>query len=111
MCSRDVEGECVKRIEIDNRVVGRAASAAKEYLKRKEKTSWLRGLHDKGGRWHPDKEERQDCCHTVYRPSREYPLSLYRHCLSIRHVASLFNADKREVIKLLHPGARSLLKL
>ena len=37
-------------------------------------------------RWYPDEPEKASCCASVREPSRSYPLSLYRHCCSRKHV-------------------------
>jgi hypothetical protein len=68
-------------------------AAAEEYQRRQEGQSRPEGKRDSGGRWYPSERERQPCCDSIRNPSRAFPWSLYRHCCTALHVASLYGVD------------------
>lgn len=47
------------------------------------------GNKDRGGRWYPAENERCSCCNTIREPSKAYPLSLWQHCRTKKHVKTL----------------------
>lgn len=49
------------------------------------------GHFDSKKRWFPSKEEEQDCCRRLRRPSSNYPYTLMSHCRSLEHVAHACN--------------------
>ena len=49
------------------------------------------------GRWYPSQEEHRSCCNRISPPSRQFPLSLHRHCRTAEHVAQLFGVDVNEL--------------
>jgi len=64
-----------------------------QYVQRRTWKEDPAGLYDTAGRWHPDKNERQNCCIAIREPSRKYRTSLLAHCRSLRHVSQLHNLD------------------
>jgi hypothetical protein len=50
------------------------------------------GKYDKGGRWYPEDEEREECCEYVRSPSRSFPYSLLKHCRSQKHVKNVLRS-------------------
>ena len=40
----------------------------------------------RSGKWHPDALEHASCCDAVRSPSKAHPFSLYRHCLTRKHI-------------------------
>lgn len=38
------------------------------------------------GKWHPNVLEHSSCCDAVRSPSKAHPFSLYRHCLTRKHI-------------------------
>lgn len=83
-----------------------ASAAAHLYIERKNGQGRPLGKTGGGGRWYPDDREFCDCCENVRSPSRAWPWSLYKHCFSVDHAASLFNADATTARKI----ARQLQK-
>ncbi|MGB9921159.1 MAG: cupin domain-containing protein [Moorellales bacterium] len=48
--------------------------------------------------WYPDDDkERRDCCSSIRTPSYSFPLSLWSHCLTYRHVAALHGVGERNL--------------
>lgn len=47
------------------------------------------GYKDRQGRWYAADSERAPCCEHIRTPSAAYPLSLYRHCHTRRHLVAL----------------------
>lgn len=47
------------------------------------------GSRDKAGRWYPSEKEKCSCCEKIRDPSREWPWSLYKHCMTKRHIKQL----------------------
>jgi hypothetical protein len=48
------------------------------------------GKNDRQGRWYPDPEiEECSCCKNIRCPSRSYPSSLWKHCISKAHYLNL----------------------
>lgn len=80
-------------------------AAAKEYIARAEHKSRPAGFKDRDRQWRPYLNEMRKCCSTIHYPSRHYSSSLYKHCLTYRHIANLFHVDVRalrtEVARLL----------
>jgi hypothetical protein len=68
----------------------RVRAAVRRYLKRQTGRERPRGEWDSAGRFWPDRwDEERPCCRRVRRPSRAWPLSLWRHCHTAEHVAEL----------------------
>jgi hypothetical protein len=44
------------------------------------------GRTEKGQKWYPKDEEVVSCCAHVREPSHKCPWSLYKHCLSKKHI-------------------------
>jgi len=65
---------------------------------RKHGISFPRGHKDLSGRWYPSWAEECQYCETLRAPSRAYPLSLYAHCKSAKHVADLFGVERKELL-------------
>ena len=74
------------------------ANALNEYENRKDLNVDPKG-HFIDGVWLPYSDERQPCCADIKEPTIRYPLSLYRHCRSITHVANMFDVDVRYLQK------------
>lgn len=75
-------------------MMGRQAQEFEElvdklWIERKKGIKSPAGKNDKAGRWHPDADERQDCCAEIREPSRAWPSSLYRHCCTYKHCRKL----------------------
>lgn len=87
----------------------RVLEAAIEVILRRERKRRPAGKFERGGRWWPSDEEWAECCWRIRRPSRAWPLSVYRHCLTIKHVARLFGVSPSEVRKAL-PEALAVLE-
>jgi hypothetical protein len=72
-------------------LMSRAAQAAAEYVRRRQRQSHPVGRCDRGGRWWPDPVvEWRECCERIRRPSRAWPWSLMTHCRTLQHVAALY---------------------
>lgn len=71
--------------------------AAMEYVAREAGISRPRGGCDRAGRWYPDADEEASCCRSIRLPSRRFPNSLFRHCLTTRHVAELYGVTADEI--------------
>lgn len=56
------------------------------------------GSYDNASRWFPDKEF--DCCALIRSPSRAWPFSKLKHCLSLAHKESMHNAEHDDVLAL-----------
>ncbi|KVF15192.1 hypothetical protein WJ05_06835 [Burkholderia vietnamiensis] len=56
------------------------------------------GSYDNASRWWPDKEF--ECCALIRSPSRAWPFSKLKHCLSQAHKEALHNAEHRDVLAL-----------
>lgn len=67
--------------------------AAECFRERSERRSNPTGKFDRGGRWHPDSTEWQECCAAVRAPTRNWPYSLLSHCRTISHVSRLCGVD------------------
>jgi hypothetical protein len=68
----------------------RVQAAVRRYLRRQTGRERPRGRWDGAGRFWPDPwDEERRCCRQVRRPSRAWPLSLWRHCHTAEHVAAL----------------------
>jgi hypothetical protein len=44
------------------------------------------GQSDKGSRWYPSDCERASCCSSIREPSRAFPWSYYKHCMTKKHI-------------------------
>lgn len=49
------------------------------------------GTWDLAGRWYPHDEEKCECCSGLRSPSRDYPKSLWKHCLTKKHIKNKVN--------------------
>jgi hypothetical protein len=81
--------------------LGRLRFAYYVYQQRQRGETFPSGRFDKGGRWYPDEGEYMPCCDHVSRPSQAYPWSLYLHCLTIRHIAHLYEVDELELRRFI----------
>ena len=73
--------------------------AAVLYIKRRGRDEHPSGTFDSAGRWEPTDNESQDCCDSIRSPSRAFPYSYMTHCRTVKHVATLLNADEKVVRK------------
>jgi hypothetical protein len=86
--------------------------AAKRYLRRKYRFEYPKGHRDGAGRWYPEAGETPR--RNFRTPSRKWPWSIFKGCLSVAHCAHLSGLDddadvtavRREVraIKRANPG-------
>jgi hypothetical protein len=76
---------------------GAAAEAGLEFVCRELRLHHPDGRFDEGGRFYPSEKEARDCCATIRAPSRAFPLSLMKHCRTIKHVAKLYGVTERAV--------------
>lgn len=60
------------------------------------------GARDGSRRWHPAAWEHCECCEQVRLPSRSWPNSLYKHCLTLRHKEKLFGTEHSHVLAVKH---------
>lgn len=72
-----------------------AIPAVRRYLARALGPEWPRGHRDRGGRWYPSDAEWRDCCRNIRRPSRTWPNSLFKHCMTLDHCARLEGVEPR----------------
>lgn len=56
------------------------------------------GSYDNASRWWPDKEF--ECCALIRSPSRAWPFSKLKHCLSQAHKEALHGAEHGDVLAL-----------
>ena len=56
------------------------------------------GSYDNASRWWPDEEF--ECCAMIRSPSRAWPFSKLKHCLSLAHKEALHGADHEDVLAL-----------
>ncbi|HDR9169525.1 TPA: hypothetical protein QDB40_003522 [Burkholderia vietnamiensis] len=56
------------------------------------------GSYDNASRWLPDHEF--ECCALIRTPSRAWPFSKLKHCLSLAHKEAMHNADHDDVLAL-----------
>lgn len=56
------------------------------------------GSYDNASRWWPDQEF--ECCALIRSPSRAWPFSKLKHCLSQAHKEALHGAEHRDVLAL-----------
>lgn len=78
------------------------SKAAICYLRRKYLKEYPNGNYEVGALWYPSEQERRPCCNRVSQPSGVNRLSLKQHCLSLRHVASLYDVGELELRRLVH---------
>lgn len=81
--------------------------ATQEYISRQDRVTHPNGTFDSGGRWYPSEAEEHDCCGSIRNPSRAWPLSLNKHCRSIKHVAALYGVEAKELRRAVK-AARTL---
>lgn len=58
------------------------------------------GKYNDHGIWHPSPFEHCECCDRIQTPSRNRPLTLLKHCRTLRHVKNLvekYKAPQKEV--------------
>ena len=72
------------------------------YLARQSQEDSPLGEYDHGGRWYPYLGERRECCRAIRSPSRAYPYSLLKHCMTLRHVAYLYGVDEGKLRRALN---------
>jgi hypothetical protein len=72
------------------------------YLKRQSQEESPLGEFDRGGRWYPYQDERRECCRAIRSPSRAFPYSLLKHCMTLRHVANLYGVDESKLRRALN---------
>ncbi|WP_186208226.1 hypothetical protein [Burkholderia gladioli] len=56
------------------------------------------GSYDNASRWWPDEEF--ECCALIRSPSRAWPFSKLKHCLTQAHKEALHGAEHRDVLAL-----------
>jgi hypothetical protein len=56
------------------------------------------GSYDNASRWWPDQEF--ECCALIRSPSRAWPFSKLKHCLSLAHKEALHEAEHGDVLAL-----------
>jgi len=56
------------------------------------------GSYDNASRWWPDEEF--ECCALIRSPSRAWPFSKLKHCLSLAHKEALHGAEHGDVLAL-----------
>jgi hypothetical protein len=76
---------------------GAAAEAGLELVCRELRLHHPDGTFDEGSRFYPSEKEARDCCATIRAPSRAFPMSLMKHCRTIKHVAKLYGVTERAV--------------
>jgi hypothetical protein len=74
-----------------------AAEAALEFVCRDLRLRHPDGTFDEGGRFYPSEKERRDCCADIRAPSRAFPLSLMKHCRTVKHIAKLYDVAEKDV--------------
>jgi len=52
------------------------------------------GDYDDHGRWYPSDFERCGCCSHIQEPSKNRPLTLLKHCRTLKHVENLIRKHK-----------------
>jgi hypothetical protein len=84
-------------VATNNSCQGRLFEAVSDYAKLKSRDNHPEGIFDKVGRWYPN--IRLTCCGNIRSPSRNFPLSLNKHCRSAEHVANIHQVDKAQMVK------------
>lgn len=74
--------------------------AITEYLSRKIGIEHPHGrqTHSK---WYPSDLESATCCSKIRDPSHSYPWSLFKHCLSLNHIATKYDLPPENLKDLL----------
>lgn len=62
--------------------------------------NYPQGTLTSGRKWYPEEGEEQECCHHIRRPSANWPWSLYRHCLSTKHIALKYNVPTKCIMEI-----------
>lgn len=84
----------LKQDEIDLLINKFIQNAAKQYIRRQDRSEHPDGKFDNAGRWYPDDIEELDT--DMYRsPSRAYPYSYMLACRSLEHIAKLNGFSKK----------------
>jgi len=67
----------------------------------KQRKSALPGKFDSAGRWYPSEDWEASCCSSVRYPSRKWPYSLLKHCISKKHIKTIFeeNSNSHKIIE------------
>jgi hypothetical protein len=93
----------IERTVKESAYKGTNFDALREYKLRKAGKVRPLGTHGAVGRWFSDGQEKRLCClkHSI-QPSFQYPLSVLQHCLSMEHVAELFDCREGELKSLLY---------
>lgn len=81
-------------------------SAVTEFILREQGYKSPVGFKDSGGRWFPRTSgvsEHRECCDKVRQPTRAFPYSLYKHCMSLKHVAAIFEVDAKDLRRAMRP--------
>lgn len=73
-------------------------TAAIEALADYERGGKPAGSYDNASRWWPDREF--ECCALIRSPSRAWPFSKLKHCLSLAHKEALHGAEHGDVLAL-----------
>lgn len=79
-------------------------TAVQVYIDRKLGTSPV-GATDKQGRWYPSDAEWQSCCSLIRSPSAVWQWSLYKHCHTLPHIATMYGVDESELRKAVNRRA------
>ena len=69
---------------------------ALEALKRKWKHVMPRGKYGMSRLWLPSECERTSCCEDI-KVSSDFPFTFLSHCRTMKHVATLYNVDIKEL--------------
>lgn len=59
----------------------------------KQRMMPLPGKFDNVGRWYPSENWEASCCNTVRYPSRRWPYSLLKHCITKKHIEIVLNEN------------------
>jgi hypothetical protein len=82
--------------------VTRLEMAIATYLERQSQEDSPLGEYDHSGRWYPYLGERRECCRAIRSPSKAFPYSLLKHCMTLRHVAHLYYVDEGKLRRALN---------
>tara|TARA_R110001606_G_scaffold363430_2_gene517539 strand:+ start:6643 stop:6906 length:264 start_codon:yes stop_codon:yes gene_type:complete len=75
--------------------------AAKEFIARRKRITHPKGEFDNAGRFYLDESEQCECCADIRSPSRTHPFSQMVHARTLKHVCKMFDADEKEVRKIV----------
>jgi len=84
--------------------------AALMYLERQVGAAHPEGRKDNGGRFYPSGRDFEVLAN-VREPTRTYPWSYYKACLSIKHCSAYYEADAKAVRKAAKSGLLTVREL